>query len=70
MSETLELGQRQRNPREEDWMASLSRSVRGFAIVGTSLIVRSKNLIGCPPIRHDCDRSRTSLRKRRAARNF
>jgi hypothetical protein len=49
---------------------SLSRSVRGFAIVGRSLIVRSENLIGCPPIRHDCDRSRTSLRKRRAACNF
>ena len=51
-------------------MASLSRSVRRFAIVGTSLIVRSENLIVCPSIRHGCDRSGTSLRKRRAARNL
>jgi hypothetical protein len=51
-------------------MASLSRAVRRFAIVGTSLIVRSENLIVCRPIRHGCDRSRMPLRKRRAARNL
>ena len=51
-------------------MASLSRSVRRFAIVGTSLIVRSEKFIVCPPIRHGCDRSRTPLRKRRAGRNL
>jgi hypothetical protein len=38
-------------------MASLSRSGRRFAIVVTSLIVRSENLIVCPPIRHGCDQS-------------
>ena len=48
-------------------MASLSRSVRRFAIVGTSLIVRSENLIGCPPIRPGCDRSRIPLSAGRLA---
>ena len=51
-------------------MASLSRSVRRFAIGGTSLTVRSENLIVCPRIRHGCDRSRAPLRKRRAVRNL
>jgi len=51
-------------------MASLSRSVRRFAVVGTSLIVRSENLFVYPSIRYGCDRSGTSLRKRRAGRNL